>query len=287
MTCGVYQIVNKVNGKRYVGSSVDVDKRWQAHRRELRKGSHHAQHLQHSWNKYGEGAFNIEVITECDPEMLIQEEQKELDTGFDYNSSPTAGNTLGMKFSDEARARVRQNRLDRYAADPEGYAALMSSLSKGKPKSEEWKRKASESKAGVPKSAEQCENMARSRAELTKDQVLEVRGLRSGGMGLKEIAEKTGRSWTQCRNICAGIRYQWAYDFSGPVDMSGFDQPQKRQYNNTVYNFSHKIHGDRESTQFELKSDFPELSSSKVSLLCSGKRKIHKGWTLKKAPDGA
>lgn len=163
----------------------------------------------------------------------------------------------------------------------------MSSLSKGKPKPKSWKEKMSNRLSGVEKSESHKENMARSRAELTKDQVIEIRDLRLSGLGLKDISIKTGVSWGQCQRICAGERYQWAYDYAGPVDMSGFDPPQRRQYNNTVYRFSHKIHGDRDSTQFELKSDFPELSSSKVSLLCSGKRKIHKGWTLKKAPEGA
>ena len=286
MTCGIYQIVNTLNGKRYVGSSVDIEKRWQKHQQDLRKGSHHAQHLQHSWNKSGGDKFIIRVIFECEREELIENEQAELDKGYDYNSSPTAGNTLGLKFSEDARARVRQNRLDRYAADPEGYAALMSSLSKGKPKSAEWKRKASESKAGVSKSAEQCEKMARSRAELTKDQVLEVRVLRPEGMGLKAIAEKTGLSWSQCRNICAGIRYQWAYDSSGPVDTSQYDKPQSRQYNDTTYEFMHEIHGSRCCTQFQLKKEFPVLSSSKVSLLCAGSRNHHRGWRIKeKAPN--
>ena len=180
---------------------------------------HHAQHLQRSYNKYGEGYFSISIITECDRESLIAEEQKELDLGFDYNSSPTAGNTLGFKFSKEARERVSWNRRDRYAADPEGYSAMMSSLSKGKPKSTDWRKKMSDRLYGVPKGDLQKERMARSRAELSKDQVLFVRECRSSGMGLREVADKSGVSWSQCQRICAGERYQWAYDYSGPVEI--------------------------------------------------------------------
>lgn len=288
MTCGIYQIVNKLNGKRYVGSSVNVEVRWQTHRRELRKGTHHAQHLQRSWNKHGEESFNLEVILECDPEMLIQEEQKELDSGFDYNSSPTAGSPLGFKFSDESRERVRQNRLDRYAADPEGFSAMMSSISKGKPKPESWKEKMSERLSGVEKTDSHKENMAISRAELTKEQVLEIRRLRSEGMDLKSISNATNCSWSQCRSICAGAKYQWAYDYSGPVDVSMFEKPQCRQYNNAIHQFEHDIHGERSCSQFQLKKEFPELLSSKVSQLARGVRNVHKGWRLKKkAPEGA
>lgn len=286
MTCGIYEIVNKVNGKRYVGSSVDIEARWRAHLRELRRGSHHAGHLQNSWNKYGEDNFGIYVILECERDALIGEEQKELDAGFDYNSSPTAGSTLGYKFSDEARQRVRQNRLDRYAADPEGYSAMMSSLSRGKPKSDEWKIKMSNRLTGVEKSDEHKEKMARSRAELTKEKVLEVREMRSKGFNLKEISELTGVSWGQCQRICSGERYQWAYDFSGPVDVSMFPKPQSRPRNNEIYTFYHENHGERTCTQFELKREFPDLRSTKVSLLCNGGRKVHRGWSLKeKSPN--
>ena len=38
LNSGVYQIVNKTNGKRYVGSSVNLKKRIRLHFAELRKG---------------------------------------------------------------------------------------------------------------------------------------------------------------------------------------------------------------------------------------------------------
>ena len=34
--CGIYEIVNKVNGEKYVGQSVDIYKRWKQHRNELK-----------------------------------------------------------------------------------------------------------------------------------------------------------------------------------------------------------------------------------------------------------
>lgn len=229
MTCGIYEIVNTVNSKRYVGSSVNIQERWLTHLRELRKGTHHAQHLQRSFDKYGEECFEIRAILECDRSFLIKNEQIELDKGYDYNSSPTAQSTLGLKFSDDARERVRQNRLDRYAADPEGYSAMMSSLSKGKPKSDEWKRKMSERLIGSTHSDMHVENMAKSRAEICETKVRMIRAMRLSGMDLKVIANKIEVGWSSARRICAGERYRWAYNDEGPVPFDAYASRRKKK----------------------------------------------------------
>lgn len=229
MTCGIYEIVNTVNGKRYVGSSVDIDSRWQTHLRELRRGTHHAQHLQRSFNKHGEDAFVIRCIAECERDDLIPMEQAELDSGYDYNSSPTAGNTLGLKFSNEARERVRQNRLDRYAADPIGYAEMMSAISKGKPKSDEWKRMMSERMIGSTHSDVHVENMAKSRAEICETKVRIIRAMRLSGMDLNVIANKIEAGWSSVRRICAGERYRWAYNDEGPVPFDAYASRRKKK----------------------------------------------------------
>lgn len=62
---GVYQIINKKTGKMYIGSSIEVQKRLDRHKRELRKGIHHCIYLQRSWDKYGEKVFEFRVIQEC------------------------------------------------------------------------------------------------------------------------------------------------------------------------------------------------------------------------------
>jgi group I intron endonuclease len=40
MTCGVYSITNKNNGKIYIGASIDIEHRWREHVRMLKKGDH-------------------------------------------------------------------------------------------------------------------------------------------------------------------------------------------------------------------------------------------------------
>ena len=77
---GIYKIVNKTNGKYYVGSSNDVYCRWSGHKSALSKQKHRNGYLQNSWNKHGESAFNVLVVESDIPEQnLLLVEQKYLD----------------------------------------------------------------------------------------------------------------------------------------------------------------------------------------------------------------
>jgi len=96
---GIYQIRNKSDGKVYVGSTVDFNKRWvSGHRRLLRRNKHCNRHLQSVWNKYGEENFVFEMLEEVkDKTLLIEREQHFFDTMKpEYNICKTAGNTLGV-----------------------------------------------------------------------------------------------------------------------------------------------------------------------------------------------
>lgn len=65
MVCGIYKIVNKVNGHYYVGSSKDIlGTRWPQHQRELRDRTHHNSHLTNAWHRYGMDNFEIVVVEE-------------------------------------------------------------------------------------------------------------------------------------------------------------------------------------------------------------------------------
>ena len=51
---GIYQILNTVNGKFYIGSAVDFTLRWAQHKWEFKNNRHSNTHLQRAYNKYGE-----------------------------------------------------------------------------------------------------------------------------------------------------------------------------------------------------------------------------------------
>lgn len=77
---GIYKIVNKIDGKYYVGSTKNFHKRWKYyHLRDLRLNKHKNDKLQNAWNKYGEESFEfvpVEYIQYSDKtEMLIVEQK--------------------------------------------------------------------------------------------------------------------------------------------------------------------------------------------------------------------
>lgn len=82
---GIYKIINKINGKYYVGSSVNIissnmSGRWYRHRYNLNKNNHHNDYLQRSWNKYGQNNFDFSIVeTIGDIPKLLEIEQKYLD----------------------------------------------------------------------------------------------------------------------------------------------------------------------------------------------------------------
>ena len=105
---GVYQIRCKRNGKIYVGSAVNVQARWDKHRRELRRGSHPNPYMQHAWKLYGEVSFELLVLEYVDAARLLETEQRWIDQtgctdhhiGFNVKlEATTAGQGIGRTWS--------------------------------------------------------------------------------------------------------------------------------------------------------------------------------------------
>ena len=70
---GIYRISCIVNGKSYIGSSVNMLERWREHISHLRAGVHHSIYLQRCYNKYGEDSIKFEalaILEEFNEELL-------------------------------------------------------------------------------------------------------------------------------------------------------------------------------------------------------------------------
>jgi hypothetical protein len=137
---GVYEIVNTINGHRYVGSSCDIKNRWREHVRDLNNNKHHSAYLQRAWNKYGEKYFIFSIIKECFPFILVSLEQGYINKSKpEYNISPTAGSPLGVKHSDETKEKVSKAGKGRVFSDE--HKKRISDANKGKILSDETKRR--------------------------------------------------------------------------------------------------------------------------------------------------
>lgn len=108
---GIYQIRNMVTGRVYIGSSLNIEKRWKNHIYRLRNNSHDNRYLQNSWNKHSASNFEFSVLEHVeDREKLIMVEQKHLDTvNKKYNINTIAGrppSREGVSFSLEQREEI-------------------------------------------------------------------------------------------------------------------------------------------------------------------------------------
>jgi len=109
MNTGVYVITCTPTGKQYVGSAArSFAQRWRQHRYLLRRGLHHAPHLQNAWRKYGEDAFVFAPIVRCPPDQVIEHEQRLIDTMHpEFNTMRVAGSTVGFRFTEEQIEMLR------------------------------------------------------------------------------------------------------------------------------------------------------------------------------------
>lgn len=144
MASGIYSIRNTVNGKVYIGSTVDFASRWANHRCQLRKGGHDNSYLQRAWAKYGEEAFEFTVLVECPEDELAVAEARFIqethagtrDHGYNLDTfiqgrktvSPETRAKLsvalkGRQVSAETRAKISAAKMGKRPS-PEARAAM-------------------------------------------------------------------------------------------------------------------------------------------------------------------
>lgn len=194
---GVYEIRNTLNGKVYVGSSVNVSKRLTAHRNSLTRGDHASAHLQASWRKHGHDAFEFKQLVVCAEKDILFYEQRIMDglkanqREFGYNKRIVVETCAGMKLSAEHKAKIAASvprgeshqyfgkRLSdqayKTAADlkrgvpmPAEQRAKISASSKGKPKHAGFGAILSAARKGIPFSEEARKNMSLARTGMVQ-----------------------------------------------------------------------------------------------------------------------
>lgn len=204
MSCvGIYGIINDIDGKIYVGQTVDFARREKAHWIMLRGGRHPNNHLQRAFTKYGRENFRFAVLCECLPEELVEKEQFWLDaypSKAKYNQADSAKNSmLGRKHTPEARAKMsaklKGKRRTGWRHSPEAIEN-MRKAKLGKKMSRTTRRKMRQARLGFKQSPEAIEKirlakLGKPRSEETKEK---IRQAKLGKKLSKEHAEHIRQS---------------------------------------------------------------------------------------------
>jgi len=171
---GIYGWRNTENGKWYVGQSVDVFTRKRRHLIRLKAKNHYNQHLQYSWDFYGEEVFEFVILEYCSIEMLDVRERawifyyRSNNPLFGYNKD-NGGNAF-KQYSEESKKKMsnwhkgktlskehkvnisnslKGNKNTLGYKHTEEARSKISKASKGKTKSDAMRKKLSESKTGT------------------------------------------------------------------------------------------------------------------------------------------
>jgi len=173
MKGGIYTIMCLINGKIYVGRSVNWEKRLKGHKFILNKNQHLNQHLQSAWNKYGEENFTFELLEEYEERFLSSMEHwwcNMLNTHnrkYGYNIEPTS--PFGMiHLSEETKEKLSKALKGRKGTflgrkHNEESKKKMSDVKKGKKVSSELIEKRRQKQVGKKRTKEQKEEMSKSR----------------------------------------------------------------------------------------------------------------------------
>lgn len=112
---GVYLWTNKINGKMYVGSSINLGKRLSmyfsiGYLEEKRKSGKSVINI--ALLKYGYSQFSFSILEYCDVACVLDREQFYLELlKPEYNILQVAGSTLGYKHREETLAKFRDRTL--------------------------------------------------------------------------------------------------------------------------------------------------------------------------------
>ncbi len=176
---GIYSITNTQNCKRYIGSAVCFRTRWNHHRSDLRNGKHYSLKLQRAWNKYGESAFEFEVLFHCTRDSLFQNEGTFIATYDAVNRGYNAETLVRGRRVTSEKTRRKLARAGRRRRQSTACRAKLSALKKGIPLSETHKA-ALRGKRGklenvrLSKLGKKNPNFGKPRSEETKRKIREA-----------------------------------------------------------------------------------------------------------------
>lgn len=187
LNCGIYVIKNRVNGKVYIGQSINLKQRLQNHKRLLKQGKHENSYLQISVEKHGLSSFEFRVLEKCSVNELDERERYWI-SKFDsmnrkkgYNLE--SGGNLGKVFSEERKKKITGKGNPMY----------------GKKHSKEFVEKIKRINRG-------------SSDRLTEDDVKEIKIKYFNGAKQSELSKEFNVTLSTINKIIKGVNWKWVLE---------------------------------------------------------------------------
>lgn len=201
---GIYKITNSINGKIYVGKSIDIEKRWKEHIRHSRIRFQASKPLYKAFKKYGIENFKFEVIEECDICVLDEREKEHIcelnclvfnNHGYNISLGGEGATSLGeqngmSKVTEKEVFEIREM-YARGTTKKEAYKSINGKISintfsdiwTGKT----WKQVHFDVYTPENKRLQRNNFDRSNRGKLSKEDVLSIRDKKNEGKGLGEV----------------------------------------------------------------------------------------------------
>jgi len=177
-TSGIYMITCLDNHRFYIGSSINLYRRYKDHWRALNNHTHRNQHLQRAWDKYTESSFVFEILELIEPILIIEREQFWIDklqpfNEIGFNIRPKADETC---HAQETKQKIAESHK---GIKPTAETRLKMSVIKkatpptnlGRVFNDEWRANIGKAKTGQrwkvkePRSVQRREQIAEEKAK--------------------------------------------------------------------------------------------------------------------------
>lgn len=225
--CGIYVIKNKINDLVYVGQSVDIMCRWYAHIQAAKDNNNqsHKTKIHQAMHTLGIDNFYIEIIEECNYELLSEREIYWIKQYNSYNhgynmtlgGEANKGETNGRALLTQAQVEDIRLAYGNHICFKQVYEKYKNTISKRGLQNvwhfktwrhimpevyndENRKWHATQSKANIDGNLHLGSNN-KNRA-CSEEEIAEMRRLRKEGLSYKKISSIVGRSESVVRKYC-------------------------------------------------------------------------------------
>lgn len=202
---GIYTIENLTNGKKYIGQTKNINRRWREHLGCLKGNRHSNSHLQRAFNKYGEDNMSFSVIEMCKEDEL---DTKESDYIKLFDSMKSGYNLRAggsrPRLSIESRRLISKTRTER--------------LANGKiiPAKHKWTQEQKDRQSVVQQklsidNPERRVLLSITRSTISTDVVKRIKTLLYIDMHVDDIADITGVDKNKIQHIDSGKTFSYVY----------------------------------------------------------------------------